>query len=241
MASNFPAVLGVIPARGGSKGIPAKNIRPLCGRPLIAYTIEAALNAATLARVVVSTDSLEIAAVARAAGVEVPFMRPADLATDAALSLPVMQHATREMERIAAQRFDVIVMLQPTTPLRTAADIDASVNRLVESGADSVISVVDVGGYHPLRMKRLVGDHLLINYIDQGDEDMRPRQSLPPVFIRNGALYVTRRDVLMHEQSFVGRDSRGYVMPRDRSVNIDSIHDLVVADHLLGIAYGGVG
>ena len=231
--SNAVKVLGVIPARGGSKTIPRKNIYPLLGKPLVAYTIEAALESRRLSRTIVSTEDEEIASICQAWGVEAPFTRPAELATDDALSLPVMQHAVREMERIDGVVYGIMVMLQPTTPLRLAADIDAGIDLLLESGADSVISVVDVGAYHPLRMKRVVGDNLLINYVDQGREDMRPRQQLPPVYIRNGALYITRRDVMLNENSFTGRDCRAYVMPRERSVNIDTEFDLILVEYLL--------
>ena len=226
-------VLGVVPARGGSKGIPRKNIVPLAGKPLLAYTIEAALQAERLTRVVVSTDDEEIAAVAQQWGADVPFRRPDELASDTALSLPVVQHALVEVEWQEGRRYDVVVMLQPTTPLRTADDIDAGIALLVEDGADSVVSVVDVEGYHPFRMKRVLDDGRLINYIDQGFEDMRPRQLLPPVYIRSGALYITRRAVLMEQDSFIGAHCKAYVMPQQRAVNIDSAFDLWLAQYLL--------
>lgn len=226
-------ILGIIPARGGSKGIPRKNLIPLLKRPLISYTIEAALESRHLSRVIVSTDDKEIALVCKELGMDVPFMRPSELATDSALSLHVMQHALREMEQLDGERYDVVVMLQPTTPLRLSSDIDAGIELLLESGADSVISVVDVGAYHPLRMKRVIQNGWLTNYIDQGHEDMRPRQQLPPVYIRNGALYITWRNVLLEQNSFTGRDCRAHIMPAERSVNIDTEFDLVLADYLL--------
>jgi CMP-N-acetylneuraminic acid synthetase len=225
--------LAVIPARGGSKGVPNKNIRDLAGRPLIAYTIEASKGSIMLTHTVVSTDSNEIASVAKSLGANVPFMRPSELATDLATSLPVIQHAIKEMEAIIECQFDAIVMLQPTCPLRTSADIDEAVNKLFDSGADSVISVVDVEGNHPLRMKRIVAGDRLINYIEQGSEDMRPRQVLPPTYIRNGALYVARRKVIMEEKTFVGEDCRALVMPSERSVNIDAFEDMLLAEHYL--------
>lgn len=233
MSAPDARTLAVVPARGGSKGVPRKNIAPLLGKPLLAYTIEPALDAATLTDVVVSTEDEEIADVARRLGALVPFLRPPELATDEARSLPVVQHAVEEMERRTGTRYDVIVMLQPTTPLRTAADIDAGVRLLLETGADSVCTVVDVEGHHPFRMKRMLGDGRLINYIDQGFEDMRPRQELPPVYIRAGALYINRRAVVMEQGTLVGRDCRGVVVPAARAVNIDTPLDLLVAEHLL--------
>lgn len=228
-----PPVLAVIPARGGSKGVPRKNIQPLAGKPLIAYTIEAARASSRLTRVVVSTEDEEIAAVSRAHGADVPFMRPPELATDAARSLPVVQHAIREMERIDGRTYDIVVMLQPTTPLRQGTDIDRGIDLLISTGADSVVSVVDVEGHHPFRMKRLLEDGRLINYIDQGFEDMRPRQELPRVYLRSGALYVARRHVVMEAGSLVGADCRGIVVASERAVNIDTALDLVLASYLL--------
>jgi D-3-phosphoglycerate dehydrogenase / 2-oxoglutarate reductase len=225
--------IGVIPARGGSKGIPRKNLVALLGKPILAYTIEAAKSSKLLTDLVVSTDDEEIAAVAAHWGAHVPFMRPAELATDAALSLPVVQHAVLEMEKLKDHTYDVAVMLQPTTPLRSTEDIDAGIQLLLDTGADSVISVVEVSGHHPFRMKRLVRDNVLINYIDQGFEDMRPRQQLPSVYIRSGALYVVRRSTLVEQDSFVGADCRAYVMPEERTVNIDTRLDLLLAEHLL--------
>lgn len=225
--------IGVIPARGGSKAIPHKNIHPLLGKPLIAYTIEAALASKLLTDVVVSTEDPEIATVAASWGAQVPFVRPAELATDEALSLPVVRHAVNELEKAKSLKYDVVLMLQPTTPMRTADDIDEGIRLLLDTGADSVVSVVDVGGNHPFRMKRLVGDKILVNYIDQGFEDMRPRQQLPPVYIRSGALYVVRRDVIMERNSFVGADCRGYIMPHERAVNIDTYLDFILSERLL--------
>jgi CMP-N-acetylneuraminic acid synthetase len=144
-----------------------------------------------------------------------------------------MQHAVLEVEKLRNQRCDIAVMLQPTTPLRSAADIDAGIQLLEATGADSVISVVDVGGNHPFRMKRIVGDNVTVNYIDQGFEDMRPRQQLPAVYIRSGALYITRRSVLIEHHSFTGTDCRAYVMPQERAINIDTRLDLALADCLL--------
>lgn len=225
---NDKNILAIIPARGGSKGIPNKNIVDIGGNPLVKYTIDAALGSKMLTHCVVSTDSDEIADVAKSCGALVPFKRPKHLSNDKALSLPVMQHAVEFMEAEQGHQYDLVIMLQPTTPLRQTKDIDNAINLLLDTGADSVISVVEVEGHHPLRMKRVV-DSRLINYIDQGHEDMRPRQELPPVYIRNGAIYATMRDVLMDNDSFTGSDSRAYIMPSERSVNIDTHQDLLLA------------
>ena len=225
---NNEKILAIIPARGGSKGIPNKNIIDIGGNPLIKYTIDSALGSKNLTHCVVSTDSDEIADVVKSCGALAPFKRPKHLSDDKALSLPVMQHAVEYMEAKQGYQYDLVVMLQPTTPLRQTKDIDSAINLLIDTNADSVISVVEVEGHHPLRMKRII-DGRLVNYIDQGKEDMRPRQDLPPVYIRNGAIYATKRDILMEKDSFVGADSRAYVMPSERSVNIDTFRDLLLA------------
>lgn len=226
--------LAIIPARGGSKGVPNKNIRVVAGKPLIAYSIESGLKSKLISHLVVSTDSEAIAQVSKELGAKVPFMRPAELATDMAASLPVIQHAVKEMEAQLGVLFDCIVMLQATCPLRSTKDIDEAVTKFYDTGADSVISVVSVGGNHPLRMKRIVGDQL-VNYIEQGVEDMRPRQVLPPTYIRNGALYITKRDIIMNENSFIGSDCRAFVMPDDRSINIDKFEDMLIAEYYLNL------
>jgi len=221
-------ILGVIPARGGSKGIKNKNIIDLDGSPLISHTIKAGLKSTMLTECIVSTDSEAIKNIAEEFGANVPFKRPGELSSDLALPLPVMQHAVKFMEKLRNYNYDAVVMLQPTTPLRLSDDIDEALELLFETNADSVISVVVVEANHPFRMKRII-DGRLVNYIDQGYEDMRPRQVLPPVYIRNGAIYATKRDILVNTNSFTGNDVRAYVMPAERSVNIDSMKDYIIA------------
>ena len=230
-------ILGVIPARGGSKSVPRKNIAVLHSLPLIAYTIRAAQNSQSLTDFVVSSEDLEILAVGRQYGAPTPFVRPAELATDEAPTLPVVQHAVREMEARQGVRYDIIVLLQPTTPLRKAEDIDAAVDKLAATGADSVISVVDVGAYHPARMRRIEDDQL-VDLPTREPKELLRRQDLPPVYIRNGAVYAVRREVVMDENSMVGSVSRPYIMPPERSVNVDSRLDLLLADILLGEQLG---
>jgi CMP-N,N'-diacetyllegionaminic acid synthase len=223
-------VLGVVPARGGSKGVPRKNIRMLDGRPLVVHTIDAALASSLLTTLIVSTDDPEIADISVRAGAQVPFVRPTELATDLAGAIPVLQHALRSVEASGAAPFDAVMMLQPTTPFRTADDIDAAIETLRRSGADSVISVADVGGYHPARMKYLEGDRLVDMPVCEAYEN-QPRQELRPVYIRNGAIYLTRREVLLRG-SLKGEDSRALIMPDERSVNIDTMGDFRYAEWL---------
>jgi len=225
-------ILGVIPARGGSKAIPRKNIKPLLGRPLIAYTIASALKSKLLTRVIVSSDDKEIIEISKRYGADVPFVRPKELATDLSLATDVIRHAVLETERLEGMEYDYVVMLQPTTPLRTAEDIDEALKKLIETGADSVISVVNVGPMHPVRMKRIIDDRLA-DYAEEEVENM-PKELLPPVYIRNGAIYAVKRKILVDGRSFKGDDCRPYVMPEERSINIDSKIDFLLAEIIMG-------
>ncbi|MBU0587297.1 MAG: acylneuraminate cytidylyltransferase family protein [Gammaproteobacteria bacterium] len=225
-------ILAVIPARGGSKSVPRKNIAHIAGKPLLSFTVEEAQKVPAITDLVVSTDDQEIASVARSLGVQVPFLRPTELATDQAQSAPVLRHCLLEMEALRGLRYDAVLMLQPTTPLRQACHIETAIDMLVAYECDSVVSVVSVGGYHPFRMKRLVGKQL-INLIDQGFEDMRPRQVLPPVYIRNGAVYLSRRHVVAEQEQVVGSVCLGFEMGADESVNIDDRLDFKMAEILL--------
>lgn len=225
-------ILAVIPARGGSKTVPRKNIVSIDGKPLLAYTVEEAQKVPAISDLIVSTDDENIASVAASLGVTVPFLRPAELATDYAQAAPVLLHALSEMETLRGKRYDAIMMLQPTSPLRSATHIQTAVDMLASSDCDSVVSVVSVGGIHPFRMKRLIGGRL-VNFIDQGFEDMRPRQILPPVYIRNGAVYLSRRHVLIEQQQVVGATCLGFEMSAEESINIDDPLDLKMAELLL--------
>lgn len=231
-SSPSPLILGVIPARGGSKSVPRKNIALLNGKPMLAYTIEAAQGSRYLTHFVLSSEDPEIIAVGQQYGAPAPFVRPAELATDEAPTLPVVQHAIRSMEALQGVTYDYVVLLQPTTPLRRAEDIDAAVEKLIQTQADSVVSVVDVGAFHPARMRQIVDDQLVELPIREPKEMLR-RQELPPVYIRNGAIYATRRQVVMELNSLIGRISRPYIMPPERSVNVDSRLDFLLAEILL--------
>lgn len=220
--------LGVVTARGGSKGIPRKNLVDLGGRPLLAWTAEASL-ASGLDRVVLSTDDDEVAAVGAALGLEVPVRRPAELAGDGALSIDVVLHMLAAVEDPAVH---AVMLLQPTAPLRTAADIDGVLELFEREQPDSVISVAPVDGHHPARMK-FIEDGELIDppYVEAYEN--QPRQELRPAYIKNGAVYLTRRDVI-EARSFKGERALAWVMPPERSVNIDGPFDLGVARAIVG-------
>lgn len=226
-------VLAVIPARGGSKGVPRKNIRSICGKPLIAYSIETALSARQLFhRVIVSTDDEEIAAISCKYGAEVPFLRPAELADDKARMIPVLQHAVQFVEQQDNVRLDWICLLQPTEAFRTVEDIEAALQLGRAGGCDSVISVVQVFATHPILMKRIENDQLLPYCIEE-KEGTRRQDYQPPAYMRNGAIYLTRRDVLMEHHSIWGKVIRPYIMPPERSVGVDSELDLKLVQILM--------
>ena len=213
-------VLGLIPARGGSQTIKRKNMIDLGGVPLIEWTIKTALDA-SLSRVIVSTDDKEIADFSEKIGCEVPFIRPSALATSSALAIDVINHALDVLD----EEFDAVMMLQPTTPFRTKVDIEQSIQ--IIGDASSVISVVAVDGAHPARMKYIEEGLLIDPPFAERIENM-PRQELRRVFIRNGAIYLTKVPYL-REKTFKGPKSMALIMPPEISVNIDSEFDLRVA------------
>ena len=224
-------ILGIIPARGGSKGVPGKNLRLLGGRPLIAYTADAARGSRRLTRTVVSTDDPAIADAARALGLEVPFMRPADLAADATPMLPVLQHGLQEMTR-RGMAADAVVLLQPTSPLRRAAHIDAAIELLESSGADSVVTVMDVPHqFNPVSVMRMDGEGRLTPFVD--GPPVTRRQDKPRVFARNGPAVLVTRAAVVAGGSLYGADSRALVMPPHESLDIDSAGDFEMIELLM--------
>jgi CMP-N,N'-diacetyllegionaminic acid synthase len=223
-------VLGLIPARGGSKGIPGKNVRLLGGRPLLAYTAEAARAARRLSRVVLSTDDEGIAEVGRSCGLEVPFLRPAGLARDETPTLPVVQHAVAELER-AGDRFDAVCLLQPTSPLRRPEDVDGCIELLETAGLDAVVSVLPVPPEHNPHWVYFQDGEGLLRLATGEEEPIPRRQELPPAFHRDGSVYVTRRDVLL-SGSLYGRRLGGYLVS-GRSVNLDTPADWEQAERMM--------
>ena len=223
-------ILAVIPARGGSKGVPRKNIRRICGKPLIAYTIETALKVQHLVyRVIVSSEDEEIAAISRQYGADVPFIRPIELAGDDVPTLPVLQHAVRFVEDQDDVTLDWVLLLQPTDPLRQAEDIEAAVALSRQGECDSIISVVQVFSTHPILMKRIENNQLLPYCIEER-EGTRRQDYRPAAYMRNGAIYLTRRKVLIEQNSIWGEVIRPYVMPQERSVGVDSELDLKMVE-----------
>lgn len=215
----------LIPARGGSKGIPRKNIKLIAGKPLIVWTIEAALRSSLLSAVVVSTDDPEIADVARRAGAQVPFMRPVILAQDQTPGLDPVLHSFDQLPQ-----FDSVLLLQPTSPLRTTDDIDACLQLARAHNSPSVVSVSEADT-HPYWTYRVTENHALRRFVDA--EPISRRQDLPPAFALNGALYFAEVDWLRSRGSMVGAETLAYVMAKERSVDLDTSLDWKIAELLL--------
>jgi len=221
-----PRILALIPARGGSKGLPGKNIRPLAGKPLIAWSIGAARASRHVSRIVVSTDDAEILRVAREQGAETPFVRPAELARDDTPGMDVVLHA---LDRLP--EFEWVVLLQPTSPLRLAQDIDAAIALCVDTGAPACVSVSEARD-NPWWMFSL-GEHgRLRSFLPPEQRPVR-RQDLPDLHALNGAVYVARTAWLRQSRSFLTDETVGYPMPPERSVDIDTLFDFKWAECLM--------
>ncbi|OGL65173.1 CMP-N-acetlyneuraminic acid synthetase [Candidatus Uhrbacteria bacterium RIFCSPLOWO2_01_FULL_47_24] len=226
---NQHSILGVIPARGGSKGVPRKNVRMLAGKPLIGWTIEAALRSGVFDCVAVVTDNQEIAEVAKKYGAEVPFMEPAELASDMVKGMEVILYT---MDWFAAhdKQYDLLMCLQPTSPLRTAEDIRGALAFMEDKQAQSVVSVCKVE-HSPLWANTLPPDLSLQGFIKENVN--MPRQALEQFFRLNGAIYLAEWEYLLKHKTLYAENSYGYIMPTERSIDIDSELDLYITEALL--------
>jgi N-acylneuraminate cytidylyltransferase len=230
----IPDVVALVPARGGSKGLPRKNLRPLGGHPLVAWSIAAARQAASVAAVLVSTDDEEIAAVARAYGAEVPFLRPAELARDDTPDLPVFQHALAWLERERGARPELVVQLRPTSPLRPLGMVDEAVERLCAYPPADSLRAVTAPSQSPYKMWRLAGP-LLEPLVGTAASELfnAPRQQLPPVYWQTGHIDVVRRATILEQRSMSGRRIMPLVVDPRYAVDIDSLDQLELADRVL--------
>lgn len=227
-------ILALIPARGGSKRLPRKNVKPLAGKPLIAWTIERARQSRYIDRIIVSTEDRHIAAVSRKFGAEVPFMRPKKLAGDTANGMDVVFHSIAWMET-NSDRFDLILLLQPTSPLRTADDIDAAIELLFSKKAKAVVSICE-SEHHPYWANTIPESGSMKGFIEPEIKN-KNRQELPVFYRLNGALYIAYINYLSSNKSFLGDETFAYVMPPERSVDIDTHLDFIIADALLDKPY----
>jgi CMP-N-acetylneuraminic acid synthetase len=221
-------VLALVPARGGSKGIPDKNIRPLAGRTLLEYAARASAQSGVVDRLILSTDSERIAEEGRRVGLEVPFLRPSDLALDDTPMLPVIEHA---VDFVSGEGWDaeIVVLLQPTSPLRTPAHIRAAVQELRDSGAHSVVTVVELPRHLSPDYVMRVDAGLLVPFLPEGTRITR-RQDARPAFVRDGTAYVFWTRTLRETRSIYGGTCRPLVIPADESITIDSPDDWLNAE-----------
>ena len=238
---NGPKILAIIPARGGSKSVPRKNIKPLAGKPLLYYILTAALGSKLLTKTVVSSEDDEILAVAEQyGGKEVPLRRPAELAEDTTADIPVLRHAIAEVEAKAGYQFDYVVMLHATTPLVTTEDIDATLQLLIDDpGADSAVSVYQVNDFHPKKLLKIDGGRLS-SYVEGFPEPTTSRrQDVVPVYKRNGGIYVSKRHIMVDQGTVWGKIVLPHIMPEDKSVDINSKVDFLFAETLMELRQRG--
>lgn len=224
-------VLAVIPARGGSKGIPRKNVVELLGRPLLWWSVRAALDAETVTRTVLSTDDAEIAEIGASAGAEVPFLRPAELAGDEVLDLPVFLHALQTLADAEGYRPDLVVHLRPTSPLRPPGLVDDGVRTLAADPAADSLRAVTVPANNPFKMWRIEGG-VLVPLVDSGipEQYNQPRQALPDAYWQTGTLDVVRTATLVEQRSMTGRRILPMVIDPELAVDIDDPVSLAVAE-----------
>lgn len=221
-------MIAIVPARGGSKGLPGKNVKKLNGKPLILYTIEAALRSSSITEVIVSTDDKEIYNTAVIGGAKETFLRPAELATDDALAIDNYIYTIDRLKNEFKMDCESFVVLQPTSPLRTADDIDNAVNLYRNSNAASVISYTEEA--HPVTWHKYVNEDGSLESIFQ--DKLENRQKYRPTYYPNGAVYVFSRNLIMTRKYF-DESTKAYLMPRDRSVDIDTIDDFLYAQFLM--------
>ncbi|HKD35965.1 MAG TPA: acylneuraminate cytidylyltransferase family protein, partial [Pirellulales bacterium] len=223
-------VLGIIPARAGSKRVPQKNLRLLGGKPLVEWAIEAAICSPSINRLVVSSDDAEILKIARVYCEVTPIRRPAKLSTDASPAIDYVRHSLKKVESERPDRFDAIAIVQPSSPLTISDDIDGTIELLETSGADTAVSIVEVAhDLHPAKFKIMQGDRLLPYY--EQEQGRMAAHELPKVYVRNCSVYATRRYVI-EQGRIIGDDCRGHVMPRERSIDINDELDLAFAEFL---------
>lgn len=242
---NKPVIFGLVTARGGSKSIPKKNIKEICGKPLIAWTIESAKKSKYLDRVICSTDNEEIAAVAKQFGAEVSFLRPVEFAQDATPDLPVFEHALRwflENEKILP---DIIVHLRPTGPLRTTEDIDAAIELLLSHPEADSIRCVAKAPLHPLKTYRLDEKNYLQPFVPESvygipEAYNKPRQQLPKAYASLGYLSVIWSKTILELHSMCGTKILGLEVPEENAIDIDSPIDFIVAEAALSRRLKGI-
>jgi len=217
-------ILGLIPARGGSKGVPKKNIKLLAGKPLLYYTAQHAFEADLLTKIIISTEDEEIAEVAQSLGIEVPFMRPQELATDTSPSIDAVVHAIIEMEKLG-EYYDAVCLLQPTNPLRDKGTIDACIQKMIDEDLDCVITTLKVPHEHNPFWVYLEKEDGSLELSTGGTNPIPRRQSLPDAYFREGSVYVTKTNIILERNTLYGDRVGGYLLDQACPINIDTMAD----------------
>jgi len=225
-------VLALIPARGGSKGLPGKNLKALLGKPLVTWSIEAASLSPSIDSIVLSTDDQKIASIGEKIGARVPFVRPLDLSSDTASSIDVVLHALDFLET-AGEKFDIVVLLEPTSPQRDWGDIEQALDLLIKSGASSVVGMTQAQESHPDFMYRLQGGLKLEPFIKKVGSAHIRRQDIEPLYYLEGSIYISFVHILRERRSFYHEDTVGYEVPKWKSLEIDDLDDFIMIEALL--------
>lgn len=221
-------ILAVVPARGGSKGVPYKNLKKIAGSTLVEHAIRVALSCSLIYRTIISTDDYKIAKIGKKAGADIPFMRPRQLAGDKTRTIDVVLHLCKNLK----DKPDIILLLQPTAPLRNKKQVSEALNILINNKkANGVVSVVSLNEPHPLKTK-IIKNNLLKPYLKRSDSQV-PRQLLPKIYKLNGAIYAIRMNSLLKEKTFLPKKTIPFIMPEETGINIDSPFDLVVLRSLI--------
>lgn len=223
-------MLAIIPARAGSKGLPNKNILPLNGKPLIAYTIEAALGAKEITKIIISTDSEKIVELCQTYNIEVPFLRPDHLATDDALIIDTYLYTLERLNAEFGDNFDSLVSLLPTCPLRTSKDIDEAVRLFKQKDADSVVSYYEAP--HPVQWYKYIDENGVLQSVVPDGDKLANRQEERKSYLPNGGIYVFKKD-LLKQRKYYSEKSYPYLMPASRSIDIDTAYDFQLAEFTL--------
>ncbi len=225
-------ILAVIPARGGSKGLPNKNIKNLCGKPLVGWPIQAALNSKYVDKVIVSTDSAEISEIAKNYGADIPFIRPDQLASDTATSYAVLEHAIYELRK-SNEEYDYILMLEPTSPLTDADDIDNALNKLLNTeDAESIVGVCKSESGHP-SFSALISTSGFLKPYEQEEFKFLRRQDITDVYYFSGSLYLSRVETLLNKKSFYHDKTIAAIDPKWKAFEIDDIVDFIILESLI--------
>jgi CMP-N,N'-diacetyllegionaminic acid synthase len=224
--------LGIIPARAGSKGLPGKNIKSLCGKPLIAWSIEAGNNSKYLDEVMVTTDGVEIAEIAKKYGANVPFLRPKELADDTTSSFEVIKHTIDFYKNQLNKKFDYIVLLEPTSPLRESSDIDKAIEMLLNSKADSIVGICKTESQNPAFLVLKDSNNYIRGYENNKIKVLR-RQEIKDVFFLEGSVYISKTDVYLKKKTFYHENTIGYEVPKYKSLEIDDIYDFIMVEAIM--------